>query len=233
MKITGKILIVEDDPGIRRALIDNLNLQGHEVTSASQGKEGFRLGMKESYDLILLDIMLPEMNGYEILEKWREDAIETPVLLISAKGEELDKVKGLELGADDYITKPFQLNELLARVKASLRRYKINIQLQDKGLSEFRWQNNKIDFESCSVTIGNQKRSLSKREREILRILIENQGKTISRNDIINYAWQSNDQPSTRTIDNLILSIRKKIEDIPSKPKHLISIHGIGYQFNP
>ncbi|PCJ59706.1 MAG: DNA-binding response regulator [Planctomycetota bacterium] len=233
MNITGKILIIEDDPGIRRALVDNLTIQGHKVTSASQGKEGFELGMHETYDLILLDIMLPEMNGYDILEKWREDAIETPVLFLSAKGEEVDKVKGLELGADDYITKPFQLNELLARVKASLRRYKINTQRQDQGLTEFRWQNKKVDFESCITINGEKKYSISKREREILKILIANQGKSISRNEIIRYAWPDNEYPSTRTIDNLILSIRKKIEDVPSNPQHLISIHGIGYQFNP
>lgn len=221
------ILIVEDEPQMRVGLKDNLEFDGHQVDFAEDGNEGLQKIIENIYGLILLDVMLPKMSGFDVCKKAREAGINTPIIMLTAKGEEIDKVLGLELGADDYVTKPFSLRELLARIKAVLRRHEKspgeNIQKVTIGKLT-------VDFSSYSASIENQNVPLTHLEFQILQYFLQHQNQTVSRDQLLSDVWGYNTQVTSRTVDNFILKLRQKIETNPAHPGHLLTVHGIGYK---
>jgi DNA-binding response OmpR family regulator len=221
------ILVVEDDPNIRLGLEDNLDLEGYEVLSAPDGVKGLKSALEQNIDLMILDIMLPGMNGYEICRKIKTEKPELPVIMLTARGSEMDKVAGLDIGTDDYITKPFSLPELLARVRAAFRRLKKD----PAPLSSFSYGQVFLDFKNFQAFFNNNEVSLTNKEFEIMAYFITHENKVIHRHDLLNEVWGYEAMPTTRTVDNFILNLRKKLEENPSKPKHIISVRGIGYRF--
>ena len=221
-----KILIVEDEPNMRLGLKDNLEFEGYQVQVATDGKMGLDAIVNNPYDLVLLDVMLPELSGFDVCKITRERGVSTPIILLTAKGEEIDKVLGLELGADDYITKPFGLRELLARIKAVLRRGNSN-SIQPKEVTIGRML---VNFSSYVATIDQESVKMSHKEFEILKYLWENQNETVSRYQLLEDIWGYDEQPTTRTVDNFILKLRQKIEQNPEDPQIILTVHGIGYK---
>jgi len=223
-----KILIIEDELDLIKGLKLNLSDEGFEVDSAVTGTDGLRKAVEKAPDLIILDIMLPEMDGLEVCRKLRQKNISTPVIMLTAKGEEIDKVVGLELGADDYITKPFSLRELIARIKARLR----NAERELKPVPElYSFGDVEIDFAQFKVRRKGHELDLTSLELDILKYFIVHRGEVVSRNDLLDKIWGYESYPTTRTIDNHILKLRKKIEDDPSHPRYIISVYGGGYRF--
>jgi len=222
-----KILIVEDEPNMRLGLKDNLEFEGYQVQVTTDGKTGLEEITKNIYDLVLLDVMLPELSGFDVCKKAREQAIQTPIILLTAKGEEIDKVLGLELGADDYITKPFGLRELLARIKAVLRRGNSHEVSQPKEVSIGRM---KVNFSSYLATVEEEPVKMTHKEFEILKYLWEHKNDTVSRYQLLEDIWGYEEQPTTRTVDNFILKLRQKIEQNPEKPQIILTVHGVGYK---
>lgn len=222
-----KILVVEDDQAILKGLTENLEQEHYKVIFAEDGERGYRMAARDNPDLIILDIMLPSKNGYEICQDLRKEKIATPIIMLTGKGEETDKVLGLELGADDYVTKPFSVRELLARVKAVLRR-KFEAEHE---IAEYSFADVYLDFKKMEATKGKKKLDLSAKEFEIMKFFIKREGQVVSRNTFLDEVWGYDVYPTTRTVDNYILSLRKKIESQPSKPKHLLTIHTAGYKF--
>ncbi len=222
-----RILIVEDEPAMQRGLRDNLEVEGYEVETAGDGESGLRHILGQQFDLIILDVMLPKVSGFDVCRKAREKGVTTPIIMLTAKGEEIDKVVGLELGADDYVTKPFGLREFLARVKAVLRR-----QGGDRRSSggPVRIADVEVDFAAYTVQRGGKEITMTPKEFEVLMFLWENRNATVSRDQLLTEVWKYDDSVSTRTIDNFILKLRQKIEPDPSRPRHIITIHGIGYK---
>ncbi len=225
-----RVLIIEDEVSLRDGLKDNLEGEGYVVSTASTGKEGLEKGLEEEIDLILLDIMLPGMNGFDVCKKIKSKKLTLPIIMLTAKTKEVDKILGLELGADDYVTKPFSLNELLARVKAVLRRAEIHREAKQKKIDSYEFGNVKLNFVSLEGHKGARKLKLSKREFEILAYMIKREGEVISRNDLLDVVWGYDVFPTTRTVDNFIARIRQQIEDKPSKPKYIQSIRSAGYK---
>lgn len=221
------ILIIEDDIAIARGLVDCLEEEHYKVDTVSDGAKGFEKAKSENIDLIILDIMLPEKDGMEICRDLRNYGINTPILMLTSKKEEMDKVLGLELGADDYVTKPFSIRELKARVKALLRR-KTEIK---RELDEYSFGNVHVDFKKQEALKTNKYIKLSSREFEILKYFVLHEGEVVTRDMLLDDVWGYENFPTTRTIDNYILSLRKKIEDVPSQPKHLLTVHTSGYKF--
>ena len=225
-----KILIVEDEPDMRLGLKDNLEFDGYVVDSAENGKEGYEKIIKNNYDLVLMDVMMPEMSGFEVCKQIRKDGINVPVILLTAKGEEIDKVRGLELGADDYITKPFSLRELLARVKAVLRRApEHNAQVEKKN-SKIQIGLLTVDFSTFIAASKNKPVQMSHKEFELLHYLWDNRNTVVTRDDLLNKIWGYEESPTTRTVDNFIVRLRQKIEKDPERPHFIITVHGIGYK---
>ncbi|MFC2084871.1 response regulator transcription factor [Bacteroidota bacterium] len=223
------ILVVEDEPTMRMGLIDNLEFEGYEVDFAEDGDIALNNIMKNSYDLILLDVMLPKISGFDVCKTIRKKGIKTPIILLTAKGEEIDKVLGLELGADDYVTKPFSLRELLARIKAILRRVSKSENSQgDSDIIEI--GKLRVNFKSYNAFENNKAIQLSHKEFEILNYLWKNRNKTVSREDLLKNVWGQDILITTRTIDNFILKLRHKIELDSYNPKLIITVHGIGYK---
>jgi DNA-binding response OmpR family regulator len=223
-----KILIVEDDAAILCGLSESLNQQHYEIETATDGEEGFKKARKKNVDLIVLDLMLPKMNGEEICRKLRDEGVNTPIMILTSKNEEASKVLVLELGADDYVTKPFSLLELQARVKALLRRGTSSAE----KVNEFLFGNVKVDFKKHEVVKKGKKVKLTEREFKLLKYLIEHRGEVITRDMLLDQVWGYDSFPTTRTVDNYILSIRHKIEDNPSRPKFILTVHTSGYKFN-
>ena len=226
----ARILVIEDEPEMQRGLRDNLEFEGYDVIVIGDGKKGLETIREKKFDLLLLDVMLPGMSGFDICKKAREEGITIPIIMLTAKGEEVDKVLGLEFGADDYITKPFSLRELLARVKAVLRRTpSAKISSAKKitlGLLE-------IDFESYTAAKKGRPVAMTSKDFEILRYLWQHQQQVISRDDLLKHVWGYDESISSRTVDNFIVKLRKNIEKDPSHPKHIITIHGTGYKLIP
>jgi DNA-binding response OmpR family regulator len=223
-----RILIVEDDRSLREALTAFLKAENFEVISASDGEEGFRLANQQKMDLILLDLGLPLMGGLDICKFLREKRIMTPIIMLTGeKKEEIDKVLGLEFGADDYITKPFGMKELLARIKAVLRRFRP----EAAEMEEYSFGDVSINFKKQTASKGKQALYLTAKEYHLLRFLIAHEGEVVSRNDILNEVWGYDRFPTTRTIDTFIHNLRQKIEDKPSQPAHLITVPWSGYKF--
>ncbi|MBK7105508.1 MAG: response regulator transcription factor [Ignavibacteriae bacterium] len=219
-----KILIVEDEEAMQLGLGNNLKYDGYEVDFASDGEEGIKKIKENFYNLILLDVMLPKLSGFDVCKSARSFGIKTPIIMLTAKSEEIDKVLGLEIGADDYITKPFSLRELLARVKAVLRR-------GDTDSTE-KIQIGKIvvDFNSYNAMENGISLNLSSKEFDVLHYLWNNKNKTVSRDELLTHVWGNDVYTTSRTIDNFILKLRQKIEENPNEPKKIITIHGIGYK---
>ena len=221
-----QILIVEDEPNMRLGLKDNLEFEGYEVSLATSGSEGLTAIENNQYDLILLDVMLPELSGFDVCRIAREKGVETPIILLTAKGEEIDKVLGLELGADDYITKPFGLRELLARIKAVLRRTPSS-RTDSKQVVIGKLA---VNFSSYAATVDEVPVKMSHKEFEILKYLWEHRNDTVSRYQLLEDIWGYDEQPTTRTVDNFILKLRQKIEQNPEEPQVILTVHGIGYK---
>ena len=225
----SKILIVEDEPNIRMGLVDNLQIEGYEVEIAEDGEVGLKMILKGNYDLIILDVMMPKLSGFDICRTVRGKNIDTPIILLTAKGEEIDKVLGLELGADDYITKPFSLRELLARIKAILRRSNTSPKAQIAGY-EVAIGKLSVNFNTYSAKIGGKNTKMSHKEFEILKFLLAHKNETVSRNELLEKIWGYEEQPTTRTVDNFILKLRQKIEQNPNHPTIILTAHGMGYK---
>ncbi|MGD1045740.1 MAG: response regulator transcription factor [Bacteroidota bacterium] len=222
----ARILLVEDEPQMQRGLRDNLEFEGHEVTIVGDGSSGLQTLLRESFDLVILDVMLPKMSGFDVVRKTREKGIRTPILMLTAKGEEIDKVLGLELGADDYVTKPFGLRELIARVNALLRRA-VPAVADDTIMT---LGDVTVNFATYTSSKDGKEFSMTPKEFEILKYLWQHRNETVSRDDLLTNVWGYDESVSTRTIDNFILKIRQKIEDDCAHPKTIITIHGTGYK---
>lgn len=223
------ILIIEDDVSILDGLKDNLEFEGYRVISETNGKRGLQLALEKDPGLLLLDIMLPGMNGYEICRLVKKEKPELPIIMLTARGTEMDKVSGLDTGADDYVTKPFSLPELLARIRAALRR----THGEHDVIEAYSFDNIKLNFKNFKAFKGEKEIPLTPREFDILKYLVTHEGEAVHRHDLLNAIWGYQAMPTTRTVDNFILDLRKKIEPDPSNPKYILSIRGIGYRFNP
>jgi DNA-binding response OmpR family regulator len=220
------ILIVEDEPNMRLGLKDNLEFEGYEVDFAPDGESGLLKIQDNPYDLVLLDVMMPKMSGFDVCKAIRKKGIMTPIILLTAKDQEIDKVLGLELGADDYVTKPFSLRELLARIKAVLRRG------ENLNTESSRVQIGRIDvnFQNYTAQENEEPVQMSHKEFEILNYLWKHRNRTVSRDDLLEKIWGYEESPSTRTVDNFIVKLRQKTEKDPNHPQIIITVHGIGYK---
>ncbi len=222
-----KILIIEDEESILMALEDNLRLEGYEVACAVDGEQGLLMAKEKKFDLLILDIMLPKIDGFEVCKRLRKDGINTPILMLTAKSQEIDKVLGLELGADDYVTKPFSPRELLARVKALLRRAGQSRQDIDK----YRFGEIEVDFTRYEAMKKGKLFYLTALEFDLLLFLIKHRSQVMSRDSILDEVWGRDVYVQSRTVDKHISDLRKKIEDDPSSPVHIIGVRGVGYKF--
>jgi DNA-binding response OmpR family regulator len=220
------ILVVEDEADLLRGLRDNLSYEGYRVLTATDGEKGLSLAMKEKPDLVILDWMMPGMDGLTVCRELRGRGNQAPVVFLTARGQEVDRVLGLEMGADDYITKPFSVRELAARVKAILRRA--------AGMAArpavFRAGEAEVDASSFTAKKGKKTVELGRYEAEILRVLAQRRGQVVSRNEILNEVWGLDANPTDRTVDNYIVKIRQKIEKDPKNPRALVTVHGAGYK---
>jgi len=228
--ITRTILVIEDDPSITMGLELNLRAEGYRVILAHDGEEGLAKARAEEIDLLILDVMLPRLNGFEVLRVLRGEGSEIPVLMLSARGAEMDKVMGLELGAEDYVTKPFGLAELLARVRAILRR-------EGKGKTSraavIRSGVLEINADTRQVVRDGKQVELTATEFDVLLCLVEAKGRVLSRDQIQAHVWGPDHHGTTRTVDNFLLQLRAKLELDPGEPKHLVTVRGVGYRFVP
>ncbi|MFA7421447.1 MAG: response regulator transcription factor [Melioribacteraceae bacterium] len=220
-----KILIVEDEPNMRMGLKDNLEFEGYEIATAADGEEGLSMIVNNLFDLIILDVMMPKISGFDVCKRAREKGIKTPIILLTAKGEEVDKIVGLELGADDYITKPFSLRELLARIKAILRR----VETPAAQNSVANIGKLEINFSTYNAFEEGINIPMSHKEFELLKYLCEHKNQTVSRDELLKNVWQQ-EATTTRTIDNFVVKLRQKIEVNANDPKIIITVHGIGYK---
>ena len=224
----NRLLVVEDDPAILRGLSDNLRAESYEVVTAAEGEMAFRMARDGGFDLVLLDVMLPKMNGFEVCRRLRAEGFNVPILMLTARGEETDRVRGLDLGADDYLTKPFSLAELQARVRALLRRRAMPSRLPD----EARFGDVLLDFRRYEARKGDAQLRLTRKEFGTLRFLIARAGEVVSRHELLDEVWDYQEYPTTRTVDTHVASLRAKIETDPAAPRHLLTVHGVGYKFS-
>jgi DNA-binding response OmpR family regulator len=224
--VTTRILVVEDEPGIAFALESDLESEGYGVKVAKTGEEGLRLGQSGEFDLILLDVMLPGKDGFEICRALRRSGSKTPIILLTAKAQEAEKVMGLELGADDYVTKPFSPRELRARIKAVLRRH------AEPQSEVFRFGDAEVDFARCEVRRGKRVVDLSALEFKLLSAFVRSAGRVLTRDQLLDAAWGGDVSVNDRAVDNHIVSLRRKLEPDPAHPRHFLNIRGMGYRFD-
>ena len=223
----SRVLVVEDDPAILRGLADNLAFESHDVLTATDGVQACTLIRDKKPDLIILDLMLPGLSGYEVCRKMRSEGIMTPIVMLTARGQEADRVLGLDLGADDYVSKPFSIRELMARVRAILRRSQGTRAMRD----ELRVGDVVVDFRRYDARKDGTPFEMTRKEFGVLRLLVSRAGDVLTRDDLLNEVWGYEATPTTRTVDNHIASLRAKLEVSPSEPVHLLTIHGVGYKW--
>jgi two-component system alkaline phosphatase synthesis response regulator PhoP len=226
--MSKRILLVEDEPGLVLTLTDRLVKEGFVVESARDGETGLQRAANESFDLIILDVMLPRKNGLDVCRDLRQLGVQTPVIMLTARGQVVDKVVGLKLGADDYVTKPFEMIELLARIEAMLRRTPATPAIQS---DVYQFGAVRVDFRRAEVYFDERTVELSAREFQLLRYFIDKRGNTISREELLNEVWGYNAMPSTRTVDVHVAWLRQKLEPNPRHPQFILTIHGLGYKF--
>ncbi len=222
-----RIFLVEDEPGLVLTLTDRLTREGYAVEHAADGESGLERAAGEAFDLVLLDVMLPRMGGFDVLKELRKRNIETPVIMLTARGQVVDKVVGLKLGADDYVTKPFEMVELLARIEAKLRRAPVT----PHPTEGYQFGGIRIDFRRAEITKDDQPLELSAREFQLLKYFIEHRGATLTREELLNEVWGYNSMPSTRTVDVHVAWLRQKIEPNARHPQFILTVHGMGYKF--
>jgi DNA-binding response OmpR family regulator len=223
-----KVLIVEDDESMGAALKDGFTYEGYEVVFATDGATGLKLATEGSPDLIILDVMLPKMSGFDVCKEVRKTGSAVPIIMLTARGQEIDKVLGLKLGADDYVTKPFGFMELMARVEALLRRASGRTGHADG----FTFGDISVDFKKAEVRRKGRPVDMSARELRLLQYFIEHRGEVIARDRLLDEVWGYDEAPLTRTVDMHVAKLRKKIEPRPADPQYLLTIHGLGYKFN-
>jgi two-component system alkaline phosphatase synthesis response regulator PhoP len=226
--VSARVLVIEDEAGLCITLTDRLVSEGYAVETASDGASGLDRAARGAYDLIVLDVMLPHMNGFDVCREVRRRGVTTPILMLTARGQVVDRVVGLKLGADDYLTKPFETIELLARLEALLRRRPSSPQ---SGGGAYRFGDVVVDFRRVEVTRAGQSVELSAREFKLLRHFIEHRGATVSREELLTKVWGYDEMPLTRTVDVHVAGLRQKIESNPKSPEYLLTIHGLGYKF--
>jgi len=222
-----KILVVEDEEAILMLLEDDLTMEGYEVATARDGERGLSMAQEGVYDLVILDVMLPRKDGFEVCRQLRGSGAAVPILMLTAKSQEIDKVLGLELGADDYVTKPFSPRELIARVRAILRRGKAPPQ----RIERYRFGDVAIDFKKFETTRNGRAIDLTAREYALLRFLIEHRDGAVSRSEILEEVWGGEVEVFPRTVDTHVANLRKKLEDDPSDPHHIVGVRSVGYRF--
>jgi two-component system, OmpR family, alkaline phosphatase synthesis response regulator PhoP len=223
-----RLLLVEDEPGLVMTLTDRLAAEGYEVVSAVDGETGLQRASTEAFDLVLLDGMLPGRDGFDVCRTLRQRNVTTPILMLTARGQVVDRVVGLKLGADDYLVKPFEMAELLARVEALLRR----VPPVTAHADAYQFGDLHVDFRKAEVTRNGAQVELSAREFKLLKYFIEHRGATLSRDELLNEVWGYNAMPSTRTVDVHIAWLRQKLETNPRRPEYIHTIHGLGYKFS-
>jgi DNA-binding response OmpR family regulator len=222
-----KVLVVEDDPAILRIVADNLRFEGYEVITAHDGEAGERLQHSHKPDLIVLDLMMPRVGGLELCRRLRGEGVQTPILMLTARSEEADRVAGLDLGADDYVTKPFSVKELLARVRALLRR----VQPQQNLPDALRFADIEVDFRRYEAKRRGKHLEMTRKEFAILRFLASREGEVVTRDELLNEVWGYDAFPVSRTVDNHVAMLRAKLELDPSSPVHILTVFGVGYRF--
>ena len=221
------ILIVEDEPDMAIGLRDNLEFEGYDVRIARDGEEALASAAESPPDLILLDLMLPKRNGLDVCRELRRQGLNVPIIMLTARSQETDKVVGLEIGADDYVTKPFSVRELMARVHVQLRR----IAPESGGVEHFRFGDIELDFKRQHAARAGRLLHLTAREFDLLRYFVRRRGETVSRDELLDKVWGMRAYPLSRTVDNHIAKLRQKIERLPAEPEYLITVHGLGYKF--
>ena len=223
-----RVLLVEDEPGLVLTLTDRLKSEGYEVGTAADGPSGLERATREAWDVILLDVMLPGANGFDVCRDIRQRGVQTPIIMLTARGQVFDKVLGLKLGADDYLTKPFELLELLARIEVQIRRRAVG---SSAGPTQYQFADVFVDFRKAEVTRGGQQLELSAREFLLLKYFVEHRGATLTRDELLNEVWGYHSMPSTRTVDVHVAWLRQKIEPNPRHPQFVLTVHGLGYKF--
>lgn len=223
----SKVLVIEDDPGILRTVADNLRFEKYDVLTAGDGETAYVLQQQQQPDLIVLDLMLPRMSGLELCRKLRADDVQVPVLVLTARGEEVDRVCGLDMGADDYVVKPFSMPELMARVRALLRR-------SPSGLAAtLVFGDVRVDFRRHAAVRGGRSVEMTRKEFALLRFLASREDTVVTRDELLNKVWGFEAYPVTRTVDNHIAGLRAKLEADPARPIYIQTVHGVGYKFVP
>ena len=226
-RATAKILIVEDEPNMVAGLRDNFEFEGYTVVTARDGVEGLQRALDESPDLVVLDVMMPRMSGLEVCKQLRAKRGSIPIIMLTARGQEVDKVVGLELGADDYVTKPFSIRELLARVKAVLRRTAV----VPKDMDQHSFADVEVDLKRCRVLKSGKVIDVSSKEFELLRYFVCHSGEILSRDRLLEEVWGYDNYPTTRTVDTHLVRLRQKLEPDPEQPQYFLTVHGTGYRF--
>ena len=221
--------MVEDEPGLVLTLCDRLMSEGYDVDSREDGESGLDQALAQTYDLIMLDVMLPKKSGFDVCRKLRQSGVQTPVLMLTARNQVVDKVVGLQIGADDYLTKPFDMMELLARIEALLRRSLVK---PSEAIMAYQFGSVKVDFRKAEVLRDGAGVTLSAREYQLLKYLIEHRGETISRERLLSDVWGYDATPETRTVDVHVAWLRQKLEENPRYPQYLLTLRGLGYKFD-
>lgn len=228
MNMNKRLLLVEDEPGLVLTLTDRLTNEGYDVTSARDGETGLEQATTGNFDGMILDVMLPRKNGFDVCRDLRQRGVKTPILMLTARGQVVDKVIGLKLGADDYLTKPFEMIELLARVEALLRRAPAPAPVTSEG---YQFGEIKVDFRRAEVERAGTKLDFSAKEFQLLRYFIEHREATLSRDELLNGVWGYDAMPTTRTVDVHVAWLRQKLEPNPRHPQYILTVHGMGYKF--
>lgn len=225
----SRILIIEGELPLQRVLADNFTFESYEVLTAADGETGYQMVIEQRPDLVILDLMLPRLNGHDVCRRLRAEGIITPVLMLTARGEESDRIAGLDVGADDYVTKPFSVRELSARVRALLRRANPPKTMPDT----LRVDDIEVDFRSYEARKDGRSLDLTRKEYALLRLLVSRAGEAVTRDELLNEVWGQETYVTTRTVDTHVANLRSKLERDPRHPRHFVTVHGVGYRWAP